>query len=66
MKRNSIIFRKSKKPKRLFYQRLGFFAGWTGLEPATLGVTGRYSKPTELPPRQPHFFKWDCKITKKI
>ena len=26
-------------------------AGWTGLEPATSGVTGRHSKPTELPPR---------------
>ena len=29
----------------------GELAEWTGLEPATLGVTGRYSKPTELPLR---------------
>ena len=26
-------------------------AGRTGLEPATSGLTGRHSKPTELPPR---------------
>ena len=25
-------------------------AGWTGLEPATFCVTGRRSKPAELPP----------------
>jgi hypothetical protein len=28
-----------------------FLARRTGLEPATLGVTGQYSKPTELPPQ---------------
>ncbi len=28
-------------------------AEWTGLEPATPGVTGRYSNQTELPLRKP-------------
>jgi len=29
-------------------------AGWTGLEPATFCVTGRRSKPAELPPLKFH------------
>jgi hypothetical protein len=30
--------------------KLFVMAGWTGLEPATSGVTGRRSNQTELPP----------------
>ena len=35
------------------YRRRWLLAGATGLEPATSGVTGRRSKPTELRPRSP-------------
>ena len=33
-------------------------AVWTGLEPATPCVTGRYSKPTELPDRVQKKYKY--------
>ena len=34
-----------------------FFAVRTGLEPATLGVTGRYSNQTELPHHLNFYFQ---------
>ena len=46
------MWRKTAKEKRqyLYFRILAFFfAVRTGLEPATLGVTGRYSNQTELP-----------------
>ena len=41
-----------------------FFAVWTGLEPATLGVTGRYSNQTELPHQNIMWF-YSQNISKK-
>ena len=37
-----------KKGHQIFLMT-SFFAVWTGLEPATSGVTGRHSNQTELP-----------------
>ena len=37
--------------ERKTFKRRKIMAGWTGLEPATSGLTGQRSNQTELPPQ---------------
>ena len=39
-------------PHKSLISKEGFMAGWTGIEPATSGLTGQRSNQAELPPHE--------------